>query len=60
MLMGGLETELYVDNYFSQIDNNIEEARAKNGVVKGNENSKGMVQKIGRGKETAGREKVAV
>lgn len=60
MLMGGLETELYVDNYFSQIDNNIEEARAKNGVVKGNENSKGMVQNIGRGKETAGREKVAV
>lgn len=58
--MGGLETELYVDNYFSQIDNNIEEARAKNGVVKGNENSKGMVQKIGRGKETVGREKVAV
>jgi hypothetical protein len=34
MLKRGLETGLCVDNYFSQIDDNIEEEGAKSELVK--------------------------
>lgn len=44
-----METGLHVDNYFSQIDNNIEEARAKNGLLREMKMVRGVVQKIGRG-----------
>lgn len=46
---GGLETGLCVDNYFSQIDNNIVKTRAKNELLRGRKTSKDRKRKGGSG-----------
>lgn len=55
-----METGLHVDNYFSQIDNNIKEARAKNRLLREMKTIREGGSKNRKRKSTVGREKVAV